>query len=316
MALWLVFILIGISLIPETDQSYKKMLRILAIVMLAYFFMIVKFVMPALMPPGLEYIHLTFGKLGNGLSEILSHILFHPVDTFLLLFQSPYVNEPYTFWIKAETHVYLLLSGGALLFVRPQFLFMLLPVLAQKLLHDDMVKWGINLHYSIEFVPILAIGSVYVISKITAKDRLRNGIAITLVCMTALLTYSSFNFRYSKWFDNTTIHFLHPKHYKQTFDVKEVHHIINQIPDEYNVAASPNLTPHLAFRRVIYSFPMWDKAEVIVLLKQQESYFPFDKNRYDKEIETLKVRPDFHIIKETNDIIVLARNNIDFEIHP
>lgn len=316
MALWLSFIYIGLSLLPDTSRSIRVLLRVGALISFGYFLLVVKFIMPALMPSGLEYIHLSFGQLGNGITEIVTSLITQPLQVFLLLFKSPYIHEPHTYWIKTELYVYFLFSGGLLLLLRPQFLLMLIPVFAQKLLHDDIVKWGINLHYSIEFVPILAIGSLYGIRYGISNTFKQRAAYLLLIFVSISLTLFSFTFRYSKWFDNTTIHFLHPKHYRQSFDIRKVHRILEQIPSHYAVAASNNLTPHLSFRKVIYSFPMWDKVDVIVLLKVQESYFPFDKVRYEQEIGNLKTNTAFGVRYEDDEILVFARKGVDMEIKP
>jgi uncharacterized membrane protein len=190
MALWLSFILLGMSWLRDFD-ALKSFARIISIVALLYFLMVVKFIMPLLVSPELEYIHLTYSQLGNGLTDIIQNLFTQPIKIINLLFTSPYGDMPESFGIKSQLHLYVMLSGGIMLFLRPQFWVMLIPIFAQKLFHDDIIKWGICLQYSIEFVPIICIGTFYVIHHLSCNQHLKISLGILFIISSTLLSYYS-----------------------------------------------------------------------------------------------------------------------------
>ena len=82
-----------------------------------------------------------------------------------LLFKNT-LNDPTYDGIKQELFLMVFVSGGIALLLRPVYLFMLIPIFAQKLLSNDYALWGINSHYSIEFVPILSIAIIDLLRKL------------------------------------------------------------------------------------------------------------------------------------------------------
>lgn len=314
MALWLAFILLGISLLKDFS-SLKNFARILSVLAIIYFLVVVKIIMPSMVSPELKYIHLTYSQLGNGISDIIQNVFTQPFKIFKLLFISPYDEMPESYGIKLQLHVFVMFSGGLLLFLRPQFWVMLIPIFAQKLFHDDIIKWGICLQYSIEFVPIIAIGAMYVIHQYDWGNRIKKYVAYCIISSSLFLSYYSINHRLPGWFHTAPLNFLSTEHYKQTFDVHEVHRVLSLIPEELAVGASPNLTPHLAFRKVIYSFPKWENVDIVVLLKKQESYFPFSQEVYEAEIERLrKDTQSYHLKYESDALILFAKKHVNFEV--
>ena len=66
---------------------------------------------------------------------------------------------------KVEFHWMMVVAGGWACLRHPQFLWMLIPIYAQKMLSNAPSFWGVGRQYSIEFVPIISLAVVHLASK-------------------------------------------------------------------------------------------------------------------------------------------------------
>jgi uncharacterized membrane protein len=314
MSLWLFFVFTGAASMSYFSASMRKISLVLATFCIFYFLFVIKVIMPALMPDGQAYLHLSFAQVGNGISDIIINTIRNPIKVLKLIYQSPY-EEAYTWPIKKELHTFVFLSGGALILLRPAYFWMLIPIYAQKLLNDDVAKWGINSQYSIEYVPILCIGAFHVLSKIKFPVE-KYILAIALIVITARQTYKSFEFRHSVWFDNTYVHIFDKKHYTTSrLDVARTHRILKSIPEQYSVGTSADLVPHLAMRKTIYTYLYWDNMDVIIVPHILETYYPHQKHDYLNTVQNLRLNEQYKILYKNDDIIVFCKQEISFTIN-
>ena len=133
---------------------------IAALSCLAYFLIVVSLVMPAL-SNALSYPHFNYSILGNNMKEALIFLLTHPLESIKYFFVN-HTSDPGGDFVKIEFLVLLLVSGLYILFRKPAYLLMMLPLFFQKFYHDNITMWGISSQYSVEFAPILAIGEMIV----------------------------------------------------------------------------------------------------------------------------------------------------------
>lgn len=305
MSLWLGFVFAGLFILHFKDKASRRFAAGAIIVSFLYFITIMGVVMPALANEGKSYSHLKYGALGATYSDIFKTIFTEPKYVFSLLFENR-GSEIYD-GIKTELHYVIILSGGIALIYKPQFLLMLLPIYAQKLFHSDMVKWGINLHYSIEFTAILTIAAFLWIISSKLKPYIKTGAFITLVLASVIISFSVMDRRKAKWYDGTTTQFYKSKHYKQSINVDSVYHYMQFIPKDSKVCAHAILLPHLAFREKIYTFPHIRDAEYIALIPSSKNTWPYKAEGFKDQILKLKSDSTFTIAIDHTDFLLFKR---------
>lgn len=311
-ALWLVFILIGLMLENGVKQFLKQFRSYLTfeipLLLFAaiYFYIIVGKVMPALGEGHAVNQIARFGHLGGSIGEIIKFVFTHPIDTFKMFFEST-MDDPISFGIKKELHLVILFSGGIALFLRPAYFIMLIPIYAQKLLAADFGFWGISGQYSIEYTPIITLAFIDLI-KIMRNWKFRSAfiyLTVILVIGTNLITLRT---RKTPWYDRTTSDFMSEIHYSSDgLNVSYLHKELAKIPNGIPLSVMSCLAPHLANRDKIYHFPVIKDAEMIVVLKDKRSFYPMNKEDFDKKIKELVDSNEFKIVKDENLLLILKK---------
>ena len=307
MALWLFFIMIGL-LIKNKESALKHLainIAYISIPML-YFVIGICFLMP-LFNESLGTSQLDrYSHLGNGISEIISHIITNPIDTINLLYENTTNYSDYDN-IKEELHLMVLVSGGIALLYRPVFLIMLIPIYAQKFLSNNIVMWGINHQYSIEFASILPLAVIYSLKSLNHNKSIQIILATILLAFTAAYNYKKINGRHSKWYSPVNTKFWSSIHYNQDIDLQESYEILGLIPKNAAVCAHETLVPHLAFRKNISLFPNVQNSDYIVIIKNKRGYYPMNKKDFENKLNEIKLKGDYKTFKESKDLILLER---------
>jgi uncharacterized membrane protein len=304
MALWGFFIFIGSMIQYRKDRKRLVISAILATVSIIYFIIIMKWVMPSLLTPGNNYQHFKYTALGNNMGEVLSTIFTKPFYTIKLLFVN-HLGLPEGNYIKLELHLAVLLSGGLLLFFRPYYLLMLLPIYGQKLFFDSYTLWGLSYHYSVEFIPIISIGAFSLINDLD-KEKTRRIIVYTLIIFTAAVTFRSFDHTYT-YFRREKQRIYQSPHYTRNFNVKEAYAALKTIPDNAIVCAQDEFVPHLCFRKYIYLYPSVEDAEYIVLSDKLSTYPLKTEKEYRESITTIMNSGNWDKIYDKNFMLILKR---------
>jgi uncharacterized membrane protein len=312
MALWMFFIILGFMLrngfrnFFETFKTYLKFEIPLMLISLIYFYVVVSMIMPSLSNGEAVNQIARFGRLGSSIPEIVAYVISHPFETFKLLFISQ-LEDPVSFGIKRELHMVVLFSGGIALLLRPAYLLMLAPIYAQKLFSDNMVIWGINGQYSIEFTPILGLALIDLLVKIrTAKlQQITLFSSVFLVIATNFYTLKN---RVSVWYDATTYDITRSIHYQSGgLNVPYVHNELKKIKNDIPISVSACLAPHLVKRDKLYHFPILNDAEMVVLIKSLRSTYPVSIEEQEKIVNELINSGDFEIIHDKFDLLILKK---------
>jgi uncharacterized membrane protein len=306
MGLWLFFINIGLLIEYRKEKLKLKYLSILGSFGIIYFVSMIGFIIPSLSPSESKYIHFSFEAIGKNPIEALETLFKKPQYAFTLLFES---KDPNTFGIKTELHLFVILVGGFALLLKPQYLIMLIPIFAQKLYNTEAGKWGINYHYSIEFVPIIIFAFyTWIIEKNIIKHK---EIIAGIVAFSALFfSLKATDSPYSTGFSEVQIRYYEKSHYEQNFDVNVMHQIINKIPNDAIVSANSSLVPHLCFRDTIYNFPAIQNSDIIALIKQGGSTYPITQKENDLWIEKLKLDTlNYTNIYDKNSLVIFKNVN-------
>lgn len=304
LALWVVFIALALFVKYFRDKQLRYFLLGILVFSLLYFIVITGYVMPALSNSG-KYPHFHYSKLGLNVGEAIKHILNHPLDSFRLLFIN-HSGIPLFDFIKAETWIFLLLTGLFCLF-RPLYLVMLIPIIGQKMFHDNPAMWSVNYQYSIEFAPIFAIGIFEGIGHLH-KKKLQKTLAIFAVILSFSCTIRLMdNTIYPV--DKNQLRLYKAEHYQATTPKKETSSLLQLIPKTAIVSAQTQFVPHLALRPSVYQFPIIKEAEYI-LLAPLESAYPLNAEQFAEKIIELKKDPTWEVAKQTQHVLLFKRKAV------
>ena len=273
MSLWLFFIAIALMWDYRKDKQTLWHLAAYAAFSLAYFFIINMVVMPSLGGNGGGFAR--YDHLGDNYAEIGKNLFLDPGSALNLLFTNTSA-DPRLDGVKAEFYYCALASGMVLTLLKPNYLLMLVPLVAQKMFASDGNFWGISFQYSVEFVPVLVISSFLVIIKL--KNLLwRRVLAGCLLLSVILTTFYTIGVPKSHVrLDHICVY--QGRHYEQkAFDANYARELIRQIPDDASVCAASMFVPHLALRDRVedYAFTVNTTAEYVLIT---DHYFGFKKN--------------------------------------
>jgi uncharacterized membrane protein len=234
-----------------------------------YFVLVVKVIIPALSAGEAYFYQQQYAALGNTPAEMLHTVFTRPWYVLGLLFKN-HLGVADGNYVKAELHAMVLLSGGLALLRRPGYLLMLAPIYGQKLLSANIMHWGLNYQYSIEFVPVLhAAVSAWLAS---SQPRRATRLAAGAAALTLIATLVSMQVRRSPYYDKAAAKFFSSRHYRVGFDAAAVHRGLASIPAAARVSATTAVVPHLAARPFIYQYPYVADADYIVALYQTPAY--------------------------------------------
>ncbi len=271
--LWFISIFMVLIIDHRKDKKAVLFSTTGIILSVIYFILLFKVFIPAIETPDKQYVIFNYSALGKGPGEAIVYILKHPVEAVKMFFVNHTGNPTYD-GIKAEFYWVYLISGGFVLLLRPQYLIWFVPVVAQKVLNDAYVRWGIGTYYSIEVVTLLPL-SVFLALSSLKSEKLKKILSV-LVCISTLsMTLYKLERQNNKvpWlFDSAKVKIYDKEFFKASFDVKEVNKLLKLIPENASLSASNKLLPHLAQRERIYFFPKVEDAEYLVLSVYDNHY--------------------------------------------
>lgn len=305
------FFIFGVLALKPFEKSTKQ--RLMAVVAsvfcIAYFLVVTKVVMPSLANEGRDsYLHFHYSALGESYGDAIKFALTHPWETFKMFFVN-HTGSNFGNGIKFELYLVLALSGGVAWFFKPRWLLMAIPIIAQKVLNDQILKWGINYHYNAELVAIATFGLFDVLSGLEWKTWGRR-LAFIAVLSTGVITLVKYGARTAKWYDPHRQNVLSPTHYKRDFDVKELYRALDQIPKDENTSVSAHfaLVPHVAFRKTLYEFPVVEDADYIAVLIGEGTYPLRSDEAFADSVAVYQQSMEWETVYEGNKTVILKRN--------
>lgn len=302
MGIWLFFVMVGLAIRHWKDVKMWNWAFLFAAFSATYFIIVLEFILPSITPSG-AYHGFHYSHLGKSFSEALTTLFTRPFYSFQLLYKDVgWFPKP---GAKVEFYVFLLLSGGFFLLRKPAYLIMMLPLIGQKMFHDNSTLWGVHFQYSIEFAPIVAIGALEVINTIP-KVQFRR-MALGLLIIGTVGTSIRLMDNTHQFSDKSKLRFYKADHYKRSFDVQKVYDALALIPDDASVSAQNSFVPHLSLREKIYQYPHVFDAEYI-LVHTEENAYPFsEKEQLEKHIIDFKTFHKWDVLVEENGLYLLRR---------
>lgn len=303
MALWLVFVALGLAALHWREPARWRWALAVALGAAVYFLVIAGVVIPALSAGHPYRYQQLYSALGRTPGEMAHTLLTRPFYTLRLLFVN-HLGLPDGNYVKPELHAMVLLSGGLALLRRPAYLLMLAPIYGQKLLSDNMMYWGINYQYSIEFVPVLGVALSQAL--VGLAPRRAAGWAVGAAVLALAATIVSMQVRKSPYYDKTAAQFFRARHYQRAFDASAVHHGLTLIPTNARVSASSPLVPHLAARAYIYQFPYVADADYIAALRHADTY-PLSNDALEAQLAEYRANGHWRVVLEEGPLLLLQR---------
>jgi len=305
----LIFIFICIVLIIWHRKERKVIFisLIYLFISLFYFILVFKVFIPFIETPDKHYSLFNYSSLGANPADAFSFIIHKPIDALNILF-SNHSGSAESTGVKDEFFLVYLISGGFVLFLRPQYFIWFIPIIAQKLFNDDYIRWGIYSYYSIEVVALLPISVFLIVSEEKTKF-FKYQLAVLICLLSVLVTIYKCNPANAKvdWTRNMKENIFNKSFFKTTINIKKTNEYLNSIPCNAKISASTIILPHLAQRQSIYYFPEVKDAEYIVLF--DHDCHPLSPDQYEIEIQKYLNNKDWSLMVKDDPLIILHRNS-------
>lgn len=275
-ALWLCLVLVALMFDHRHDRPTMRWLIIATVGCAAYFAVVSMVVMPAL-GGGAGTGFWRYEWMGASMGEVAAWIIAHPLEA-LRAFFTDFTHDADLGGLKTEFFICALASGMLLTFLKPNYLLMLLPPMAMKMLASSGEWfWGISNHYNIEICIVGCCATALVVSRIR-HIAWRNSVASLAVALTLAVTIYTVDQPLTP-IGRERVNIFISGHYRQhEFNVATVRKALDMIPDDASVCATTMFTPHLIARDSVYIFPvgLGHNAEYYLLLDSHWSYFEQD----------------------------------------
>ena len=263
--IWFVFIFI--MLIIENHKDKKAVIFSLfgILASVVYFIILFKVLIPSNESAEKKFTLFNYSALGANPGEAILFIISHPIEAIKLFFIN-HLNDPEYDGVKAEFYWVYLISGGFILFLRPKYMIWFIPVIAQKVLNDSFIRWGISTYYSIEVVTLLPLSVFLALSSIKHK-KLQNGLILIVCVATFATTIYKLDCNHCKipWTLNPAKEKIYDSRFwTSDYNIRKVNETLHLIPPKAKVSASDHLFSHLTQRQSIYLFPTVNDAEYVV----------------------------------------------------
>lgn len=301
-SLWLFFVALGLAVEYCSHTRWRNIMLMFAGAALTYFFVVVYLFIPWFSESG-AYSGFLYSVVGNSPQEAFVYIISHPWETAKLLFENHAENSLYDGY-KVEFHRMVVYTGLPFLILRPTFIWMLVPLYFQKMLHNDPSMWGVGYHYGAEFAPVLTVGIFTVLAKIFSED-FQKYMAIMMAFVSLAVTFHTMDSTVM-FTDKSRIRIYKATHYKRTYDVKAVKEILRSIPADVAVSAQAPFMPHLALRDNVYQFPIVKNAEYLVISSAENTY-PLETGLFLQTVNNYVQSPEWELWKEDDDFKVLKK---------
>ena len=280
-ALWVIFVLVALLWDWRRDRRMRRGLCLITVGITAYFFAVTLWVMPSL---GSGRGFWRYEWMGGNVGEMGRWLLTHPLEAVRDFFVN-FTPQPEGNGLKAEFFICILLSGGLLALLKPNYLLMLVPPVAMKMLAADPGFWGVTWHYNVEVSVVLTAAVVVVLANCQRANLARWTAVAAVVLTLGTLLYSTHSPRTIIRKENLRV--FDARHYRQPeFDVKAARRMIEKIPDNASVCATTMFTPHVAARDSVYIFPMGLAygADYYLMLRHHWCYYEGEEDQVNRII--------------------------------
>jgi len=301
MGFWIGPIALLIATDSTLNRSQRALAGVLGVVGIGWSALIIGWVMPAHASDG-AFAHFDYGILGKSAADVPSALLTRPLELFQALF-ADHINVDKGTAIKQEYWLMLMGAGGWALLMQWRLGLMALPIIAQKMWHDDPGKWSVIAHYGVELAPLVGIAVAQVVGGMRKRPARMIGWFAVVLSLSWTIRFMDRTIAYH---DRSRIRIYQAQHYFKEYDVRAVKEALQMIPPDVAVSAQSPAVPHLALRDRVYQFPIVRDAQYLVFLPQ-ESPYPLDAEAYADALAAYRSASDWDLVRETDGCIILKR---------
>lgn len=306
MALWTAFIGLFFLIKYFRNKEYRRLSLIIIFCSIAYFVLVFAAIIPSLETAHNKYSLFNYSALGKGPGEAVLFVISHPLKSLSLFFINNTGNPLYDH-VKLEFYYVYLLCGGFLLFYRPVYLLLFIPILAKKMLNDVPLRWSTDTYYSVEIVTILPVAVFLILSEVKVKFVRTVLIACVSVGTVFITVYKLKKRNDSSVFWSDYKHaFYRREFYKSSFNVSELYSQISRIPPQAAVSAAGTIIPHIAWRPKVYNFPKVKDAEYIVVFTDRNIY-PLNQSQFDSTINYYQHSDNWSLLYDNFPLLILKK---------
>ncbi|MGP8214140.1 MAG: DUF2079 domain-containing protein [Bacteroidia bacterium] len=306
--LWFISILLIVMLWHRKDKKILMICSAFILASLVYFALLFKVIIPHFETAEKHYNLFNYSALGDTPYEAFKYVLKHPFNTARLFFINQSGDAQYN-GVKNEFYLIYLISGGFMLFLRPQYFIWFIPLIAQKMLNDEPIRWSIEVHYAIEVVTMLPI-AVFIIMSTLKKGKLKYILSTVICAMTLFMTAYKMDIKHREitWAKPIKESMFHPGFFTADYNSGKIHQALSLIPADAKVSASASIVPHLAQRSNIYEFPQVDDAQYIAVFSFHD-YYNVGEGQYNQEFYKYVFSPEWKIIADEYPFILFKKEH-------
>ncbi len=286
-----------IALDRQNTRFTKVGALILGGVSMIFLTIILLFVMPSFCNGAHANSEGFYKHFGSTYSQALIGMMSHPLDVsdlFISNFEGQIAKT------KVTTYLFLILSGGIFVLLRPRFLILLLAVLSQKVLSTNEALWDIHGHYSIEFVPVIVLAMISFCTRFSDFRFITHALAISV----GLALFMSWRGPIAR---DSRSNLFSTEHYKSEMNRQEFIRMSELIPDDAMLSCTSQLSPHLSFRSFVYVFPVIENCEYVLIEKNQKNTYPQNRDDFQTSIDALRLNSTYSVLNESTDLVLFRR---------
>ncbi len=312
--LFLFFIALALLWDYRKDGTARRWLWVWMIYCVIYFVVIAMVVMPALGDN--SHVIWRYRYMGNSFGEMAQYMLTHPLQCIANLFVN-FKDDVGLDGIKGEFYRCALYSGLLFTCLKPNYLLMIVPVLAMKMLSSDAIGfWGITFQYNVEFAPVLVAASFIVIASwrqpkgwLKKIDVKYLQCAVAMVALSATIYTTIYTMDEPKsYIRHKTLRIYDRQHYYQDeFDADFARHLLSLIPEDASVCATTNFVPHLALRDSVYICPNGFRYYPQYLLVKPH-YWCYYAGEEEEIARRMADTITWRVLETNGDLYLLKRN--------
>ena len=305
--LWMVFICIFLMINFRKDKQRFWMAASFGAIAVLYFIVAFKVLIPAFENPERPFDLFQYSALGKDPFEAMRFLLSHPIESIKMAFVN-HMGDPFYDGVKWEFYSVYLISGGAILLLRPSYLLPFIPIILQKMFNDHPVRWGIESYYGIEFVSVMPLLIGLVLGELKSKS-LR--VFLPTVGLIALISMTFYKLnpmnREVYWHGQGKTNPFEGSFYSSPLAISSINNQLEKLPANAKIAATGNVLPHLSFREHINYFPFYyDDVDYIVIL-DYGIQFMFTEEEFQQRIKDLENDPAYDLLLRDQQLLIFKK---------
>ncbi|MEM7345075.1 MAG: DUF2079 domain-containing protein [Chloroflexota bacterium] len=213
----------------------------------------------------------------------------------------PLLQDP----VRWQYVVGLFMTVGFLPLLAPELLILGLPVLTANLLSNFAGQYSGEQHYSAPLVVAFIISAIYGVKHLLNRHSLREEHLSQQVLIASCGWLLFWALGYQALHGWTPLS-LRTEQYQHTARSQQIPDLLQQIPADAIVSASPGTHPHIAHRRVAYIFPTVEDADYLLLdITDISGVHPNDVHRTAVEL----IQTDWQIISAKAGLILAHKTS-------